>query len=563
MLAVSTSWPTPRRRFRLVTAYRVFFRILSSYLGVAIVGRLRGEAWVERRLPAVHRANARRVERAILELEGLFIKLGQLLSILSHVLPEELRSGLETLQDRVTARPFEPVRQRIELELGAPIGELFAELDPVPIASASLAQVHAARLADGRRVAVKVQHVGIEEIAQLDLRAIRRMFQIVQRLFGVRGLEAAVREIEAVTQEELDFGREADHIEEISGHLAALPGVGFPAVVRERSSQRVLTTTFVEGTKVTQLEALAAAGVDREELATRVLTSYCEMIFRHGVYHADPHPGNLFVQADGTLVFVDFGAVGRLSPRMREGIPRFLEAVLGRNQAGLLEALRQMGFVTQRSDLETAERVIGYFQRRFLEQVSFDSWNLSEIQIDPRLKLEVLGDLRELDVSWRELSTLFDVPREWVLLERTLHLLVGLCTFLAPGLNPMSVARPYVEKLALGDGRDWSALLARAAKELLLPTLALPEQALRLLERANRGELAVRLAGLEGGVERIYALGHQLIYAAFALVGGIGAVVARSQRDGALAGVASTVGGLALAALVASMVRAGRRDRRR
>ena len=491
---------TTRPRFRLARAYRVTFRVLASYLALRLRRPLMSPATYERRLIDRHRVNARRIERAIIELDGLFIKVGQLISILANFLPEEFRHELEGLQDSIPARPVEEIVERIEREFGRGPQKLFAWWNEVPIASASLAQVHEARLHDGRRVAVKVQHADIDEIAQLDLTAIRRILGIVQFFTGVRGIESYHTEISAMIREELDFRQEAAHIARIGSRFNGDPKVGFPVVVPELSTERVLTTEFVEATKVTDLSELERRGIDRAALAQRILTAYCQMIFVDGVYHADPHPGNILVRDDGSIVFVDFGAVGQLSRDMKEGIPQFLEGVFKRDATRIVAALRRMGFVARPErdgrplpEEDVAERVIEYFQRRFLEQVSLESISLRDVQVDVRAKAEMLADLRKLDVSFRELTRTFQVPKDWVLLERTVLLLLGLCTTLDPAMAPMRTIQPYLEEFVLGRGQDWMALVRSAVKEMAMSMLALPDGVNRLVARANRGELQVRV----------------------------------------------------------------------
>jgi hypothetical protein len=178
---------TAGRRFRLLAVYRTAAVVLASYGLHAVAGRLRGAEWADAELPRVHRANARRVLATILEVRGLFIKVGQLVSVLSSVLPADFRDELAELQDRIPPRPWEEIRGRLAAELGDP-ETVFAEVDRTPVAAASLAQVHSARLADGRRVAVKVQHLGVERLARLDLATVRRVLRIVSLATGARGL---------------------------------------------------------------------------------------------------------------------------------------------------------------------------------------------------------------------------------------------------------------------------------------------------------------------------------------------------------------------------------------
>lgn len=555
----------PPVRYRLFYAYAVTGRLLASYLAVAIAARVRGRQWREAALVRCHRRSARRAERAILRLQGLFIKVGQMISMMTSFLPAEFREQLEGLQDQIPPRPLAEVAARLREELGGGPEELFAAFDDQPIAAASLAQVHEARLVDGRRVAVKVQHVGIEAMARRDLDTMRRILGVVALFVRIRGLPGIHAQLRTMIEEELDFGREAANIAEITAAFAAdseaNARVVFPEVIAERSTRRVLTTTFVDGIKVSRREALDAAGLDRQRVAEAILVAYCTMIVEHGVYHADPHPGNLFVRADGTIAFVDFGAVGRLSAGMREGIPEFLAAVLGHDPARILGALRQMGFVTRTGDERAAERVVGYLHRRFLEQVTLGSWNLQDLKIDARLKLETLADLRRLNVSLRDLTEIFEVPRDWILLERTLLLLVGLCAHLAPAMNPMTTVRPYLERLVLGRDSDWASVAATAAKDLGLAVFALPGDLRRLVARAERGELEVRVPGVERSLERLAAAAQQLLYGLFAVGAALIAYLADSHQQTRLARLAGWVATVALLLVIASLWRS-RRGRR-
>ena len=547
---------------RIARAYAVTLRVLGSYLWLRLWRPLLGPDAYARALVERHRRNAARVERTILELNGLFIKVGQLISILTNFLPEEFRNGLERLQDQVPTRPLVQIVDRIRMEFGREPEELFAWFDPEPIASASLAQVHEALLKDGRRVAVKVQHADIEEIVRLDLTAIRRILGIVQLFTRVRGLESYHSEIREMILEELDFTREAAHIDEIAAHFADDPMVGFPTVVREFSTGRILTTHFIEGTKVTDVVALESQGIDRTALAERILTAYCQMIFIDGVYHADPHPGNLLVRPDGGVVFVDFGAVGELSTAMKEGIPVFLEGVIRRDSAQITSALRRMGFVARSEEGgaagDIAERVIDYFQRRFLEDLTIESWSLSDVQVDMRTKLEAMADLRKLDISFRDLTATFEVPKDWVLLERTLLLLLGLCTHLDPGLNPMRTIQPYLQEFVLGRERDWIGLTRSALRDMALSAITIPEGVQRFLTRANRGELEVRVRGLTEGASLVYAAAHQIMFSILATGSAVIGFLSRERGDVSLARGAGAVAAFFLLCLAGSILAARR-----
>src|SRR5262249_14023841 len=191
--------------------------------------------------------------------------------------------------------------------------DVFAEFDEQPVASASIGQVHVARMRSGERVAVKVQYPEIEQIVRLDLRTLRRIFGIISYFVPYQGLEQVYREIREMVLAELDFRREADNIERIAANFKGRKDIGFPAGLRELSTERVLTTEWVDGVKASDRDRIDAAGLDRRVLARMIVHAYCQQIFSDGLYHADPHPGNLLVSPGPRVVFIDFGAVAQVS----------------------------------------------------------------------------------------------------------------------------------------------------------------------------------------------------------------------------------------------------------
>ena len=519
--------PTPRRAprqsYRFIRAYWTTFVVIGSYLWFATLSRVFGARWADAHVGDVHARNAHRVEHTIIELQGLFIKVGQLLSIMANFLPEQFRSGLEGLQDQVPPRPYREIEERIEEELGEPVSALFQSLSRTPIASASLGQVHEARLRDGTRVAVKVQHRDIDEIVRLDLKTIRRIMAIVTLFLPVQGMDAYYHQIRSMISEELDFLREAANINRIADNFTKQPKVRFPRPIDRLCTERVMVTTFIDGTKVGDVAALDAQGIDRKALSKHIVQVFCQQVFIDGVYHADPHPGNMLVDENGALVLLDFGAVGELSPRMREGIPEFLEAVIRRDTDGIIKALRKMGFLARTDSLDVSEKVIEFFHQRFQEEVKLDSFNLKDIKLDPQKGIESLVDLRKMNIGLKELSGAFHVPRDFVLLERTILLLTGVCTQLDPDLSPMEVIRPYLQDFVLGN-RDWAQIALEAAKDMALKAITLPDDIRKYLTRANRGEAEIRVKGLQQAAGLVYTGARQMIYAALGIAGGFAAL---------------------------------------
>jgi predicted unusual protein kinase regulating ubiquinone biosynthesis (AarF/ABC1/UbiB family) len=547
-------------RFRATKAYWLTVRILAGYLWLRLIRPILGSNLYEQRLIARHRANSRRLVAAILELRGLFIKVGQLISILTNFLPPEFRSELEQLQDSVPARPIDEVRARIRKEFGRSPEEIFAAFDPIPIASASLAQVHAATTHDGRRVAVKVQHADVEEISKLDLKILGRVLDLVQIVVRLKGLESYHADISQLIREELDFTQEARNIAVIRANFGGSTEVHFPVVVPELSTHRVLTTEFVNGMKVTDFAALEAHGIDRPALAQRILRAYCQMVFVDGVFHADPHPGNILVHIDGTITFVDFGAVGRLAPSMKAGVPKLWDGVIRRDPARITAALNEMGMIARDpvGDDRVAERVINYFQKRFLEQMSFESFALKDIQFDMRTRIEALADLRKLDVSFRNLSRAFQVPKEWVIFERAALLLLGLGSQIDPDMNPIRTVGPYLEQFVLGGEAkpDWKAQLATMLRETALSAVALPDKANQFFDRVNAGDVRLQIPEIHTSALLLYAGVHQAVFAFLAAAtGGLAFALGQNgQRTFAMV----AWGGCAfwVVAMLTSMVRA-------
>jgi predicted unusual protein kinase regulating ubiquinone biosynthesis (AarF/ABC1/UbiB family) len=520
---LESSGRPPRGFMRLWIAYTTTLRVVASYLWLRLQMRFRSPSAVEELMRKKHLLNSRRIHAAISRLQGLFIKVGQLISIMTNFLPEQFRSELEGLQDQVPARPYADVEKRVVEELGKTPRELFAEFDERPIASASIGQVHRAKLTSGEAVAVKVQYPDIEEIVRLDLRALRWIFDVVGYFIPYRGLEGVYREIRDMILQELDFRQEADNVGRIAAQFTGRADVAFPKVVKELSTGRILVTEWIDAVKVSDRTRLGALGVDRSRLARRVVQAYCQQIFTDGVYHADPHPGNLMVrkrEGDFTVVFIDFGAVAQISPRMRRGIADLIQAALARDTGKLVQAMKDMGFIARGADPAIFDKVIDFLHQKFQEEIQLESFSLKDVKFDPEKSLENLADLRRMDVSIRDLADQFHVPKEWILLERTVLLLMGLCTDLDPALNPMEVIRPYLEEFVLGKDRDWSNLLVNTTKDIATSVLALPSEVKKFLSRAQRGELEVRFRGIDEHARLIYGLGHQIIWAAMTITAG-------------------------------------------
>ena len=549
-------------------------QVVLSYALYSLRRRLRNSEKAVQLADQVHRKNAQRVLAAIVALQGLFIKVGQLISVMANLLPEAFRKGLETLQDSAPPRPFSEIEIRLREEFGAKFPqEIFAEFNETPVASASIGQVHVAHLRSGEKVAVKVQYPDIETIVATDLRALKRISRLAAWLLPDWGWNVIYSEIQKMVMSELDYRQEAEAMATIAGNFTGRTDVLIPRVFGEYSTGRVLIMQWVDGVKVGDLDGIASAGIDRLKSARLCIETYCKQIFVDGVYHADPHPGNLLLAAGAggasdtvspILVFLDFGATARISTGMRKGIVSFLQGAVTRDVGRIVAAMKEMGFISRHADPEVFDRVIQHFYEHFRAHMRFQEFSTGTISagLDLRGQISTLFDLRQLDVSLSELRDAFHVPREWVLLERTLLLLLGVCTTLAPELNPAEVIQPYVDRFILGERKEWSETVLETAREAALSAFALPSELGRFLNLAIRGNIQVRVRRFEESAEAFYALGHQWLWGFLGAVSFCVSVVYQGRGQAFEQKVAQSVAAFMAVLLLGSMFR-GRRARRR
>lgn len=509
-----------RKRSR--KAYRLTNQLLFSYLFLIIGKKVFGNRFYQKRIDKTHAKNAKRVKRTITELRGLFTKAGQLLSTLSHILPDQYMQALESLQDDAPASPLNETKALIEKELNGTVGDLFGSFESTPIASASIGQVYRATLKSGQKVAVKVQHSNIEELAKADLVIIEKLIKRISYFVKIQGIEHVYSQVRIMIEEELDYEKEANSMNLISANITDIEGVRIPKVIASHSSQRVLTTQFEEGTKITNITQLDAWNVDRDALGEKFILVYLKMILEDGLFHADPHPGNLLVNEQGELIILDFGAVSRLSDGMRNEIPVLLQAILRKDEAKILVSLKNLGFIgSDAASSKVAKKLIGALSQFLQNEVKFDSINIKDISLDD-IKGSSIDDFRK-EIGLKELTKIIRIPKEWILLDRTFQLLIGTSATLAPEMNPMDVIRPYMKKLVTQDGGVRKMILD-AIKQQFTALLQLPGELSQFLSKANQGELEIKV---DFGIDRTYAMGQQFIY----LFLGMGAFYASYALD--------------------------------
>ncbi len=478
-----------RKSYRVWKAYSVTLSVLGSYIWLRGIKFFRGQKWYEIQITKLHLHNAEKVKNALLDLEGLFIKVGQLLSILSNFLPEDFQRPLETLQNRLPERPYEEVKRRIVQELGRTPEEIFQSFDTQPLATASIGQAHRAVLKDGTKVVVKVQHYGIEQVAEIDLEIIKRLTAFISWWMNIRGMDYLYTQIKQMIEEELDFSKEAKSANRIRENLKSEEKIVIPTIHPEYSTAKVLTTTFCSGVKIADTESLDKMGIPRDALIERVFDVWCKMILRDGYYHADPHPGNLLVQADGTLVILDFGATASVSANMRSGISGIIEAAIKSDSDTMVEACRKMGIVAEGREAEKMAKQIIAALRNFLQnEVKVEGLNFQDISINPFNNS--LSDLIQ-DIGFNGIAGTVQIPKDYVLLNRALMLLLGISNTVAPGFNPLTVVRPHVRDYFLREQGGLTGAIRAYAQRALSTAIALPDDLQRSLRKLRGGEIEI------------------------------------------------------------------------
>jgi predicted unusual protein kinase regulating ubiquinone biosynthesis (AarF/ABC1/UbiB family) len=425
------------RRKRIVGLFRYLVIDIATE---RVQGRVLGKKYIEQRSEARNRRRARRFVETSLELGGVLIKLGQYLSTRFDLLPEVWLEELSRLQDSVLPVDFSLLLPVIEQDFGDTLDELFLEFNPQPLASASLGQVHEARLLDGTRVAVKVRRPGIEVIIEADLEALNRVIDFLQRrtdLGKLADLKGIAREFEVTLRRELDYVKEAESARRFKNNLKKLKYVYVPVVYGERSSGRVLTTEFIDGYKVTNYPAIEAAGLDRHMVARVLANCYLNQALIDGFFHADPHPGNIFVRSGPLglqVVFIDFGMVGEITSEMRYQVRRLIFSVLNRDVDAIISSFKKLGFIRREEDVDKVRLGINYFLDKFI------GLSLGQLKALDRRKLFE-------EISYIIYNTPIYVPSEFSFMSRAFETLLGLCTSLSPQLNFTAEARPFMQRL--------------------------------------------------------------------------------------------------------------------
>jgi ubiquinone biosynthesis protein len=426
--------------FRALRALRLFWTIIGSYALVWVLSRFGGASWRTRCYARAHLANSKRLANGFVELRGVFIKTGQVLSVTGTFLPSAYGQALAQLQDKVPARPFGEVLGRLKEAFGDDPLSRFGSFEQAPVAAALLAQVYRATKRDGRELAVKVLYPDIERLVRIDLGVLRSLLPVVKLLLPVSRVERVLEQLAAMLSRETDYVHERENIERMRKIFAGRSDVVVPQVEADLTRAGVLSMSFESGVKISDRAALARIGVEPEAVAKLLVGCYFTMLFQHRVFHADPHPGNFLVRPGPQLIILDYGAVEDVTEQLQQGMQSVVMGVLVKNDDEVLRGIERMGFVAEGGDRELLARV----GREYLSVLG--SVKIEDFSKLDREQMEKLSGYDQMRGKLRQVMKSVEYPEGYFYVERTLALLFGLVGQLAPKLGLPGLLMPYASQ---------------------------------------------------------------------------------------------------------------------
>jgi predicted unusual protein kinase regulating ubiquinone biosynthesis (AarF/ABC1/UbiB family) len=505
------------KRKRILAFSQIFLSLVFDFWRESRLSKKYGSQEARRRMSSAHRKRAIKFRETALSLGGVLIKLGQFLGARVDVMPGEYIEELRRLHDEVPPVPFEEAKKVIESEFGRPLSEIFTQFDRRAVAAASLAQVHLAKLPSGEAVAVKVQRPDIQELANIDLAIFSYLVEGIDRFtsWGRQAdLSGLVAEFTRTFGDELDFYREGYYAERFRHNFSEYPFVYIPKVYWAYTTDKIVTLEHVEGIKIADYEALEKAGFDRHEIANLVVQSYLKQVLEDGFFHADPHPGNLFVLPGPKISFVDFGMVGEIKEAVKDQIKEIFIGIAQRDIDRIIGALNKLGIIKPGANLEPIKRAVGWLYDKYatfgLHKISYE--DLEEIQEDIRI------------IMYEQPIT---IPAEYAFLGRAASTMIGLVTGLDPDFDFVEAIKPYVRKVIGFGTQSWGDIVVQEARQLGTTLLNLPRQLEKTLAKAEKGELRVKLDST-GVTSSIDTLSKTRLSTALSIVAGaliIGGVI--------------------------------------
>lgn len=488
----------PRRR--IIKIIILASKIFLSYKFLGFKKPFSREESFRQKQKKLHQKNAEMLFESATSLKGVLIKIGQFLSARVDFLPDEYTDVLSKLQDQIPPADFNIIKNRLIEELGEEPSVIFKSFNEEPIAAASLGQVHEAVLKNGDRVAVKIQYPKIEDVVKADLKALKWVVKFLRRQFKDINFDVLIEEFSRILQDELNYIHEGRNAEIFYDNFTDDKDIIVPKIYWEYTTLKVLTLQFVEGIKISNIEEIEKANIDKKELATLLLSSYMKQFLINCFFHGDPHPGNIFVQEGPKLVFVDFGLMQRIPSHMREGLLNTGLSIIKRDSAGIVQGLIELGFLSRRDDIRGIERVVGYFMEKYRDITprEFKNININEIS-------QEIHDLLRTYPS-------VQIPNNFILFARTMGMLNGISSKLDPDLNIIEIATPYAKRFAY-EGKGWVEGAIAKGKELGISLTNIPRQLEDILRTSNRGDFHMHITSkdINNVLNNIHSVLHRFL----------------------------------------------------
>jgi len=489
-------------RVRKVAVYTLGF--LFSFYRLKLISFFRGNSYYQRNINLLLLHKGKELKNLFSDLEGLFIKAGQFLSIAGFFLPEIFKKQLEGLQDAATPKDFLQIQSSLLSHYAVPLSDIFNKIEETPMAVASIGQVHKAWLMDGTSVVLKIQHEHIERIAVIDLTIIRKLTYWVGRFFALEGLDYAYKQIEALILQEIDFEKEANSLLSISSSLSEEKFWSFPTVFESLSGRKVLVMSWIDGNKITDKDYLSLNNIDPKIIVDRLWNGFCRMIFENGFYHADPHPGNILVDKMGNICLLDFGAVSTLSPLFKKEIPGLIIAFSTLDVKKLSKQLITLGFINDSPSAESLAIDLAKAFNQFLDD-DIDQLFNPEGAMNPAFWDNPVSQIM-LNTSLKDISGSFRIPKDYILLGRTFSLLLGISFILRPGENPLkylaSVIKKYLNESSQSQWLKEAGVIGRNI-------ISLPNLIKDTVEQFQMGNSSLKTPDIWRSAKLLYILGQQ------------------------------------------------------
>jgi ubiquinone biosynthesis protein len=494
------------RTYRHLKRYRQILAVLFKYGFGDLVDTLKIEEYLEIGLQMISRkrrdqveklTRSERVRMALEELGPTFVKLGQMLSTRPDLIPIEFIEELSKLQDDVPPFSYAEVAQIIESELGMAPADVFQHFDQTPLAAASIGQVHRARLKDGEDVVVKVQRPGIRKIVEVDLEIMLHLASLMERHveeFQVNRPTRIVEELARTLEKEIDYTIEASHIERFSRQFIDDETVYVPKVFRETTTERVLTMEYIDGVKASDIDRIEQEGLDRKIITARGADLILKQVFDHGFFHADPHPGNLFVLPSNVICYLDFGMMGSVDRKTREDFADLLHSVINRDESGATQAVLML---TQ-YDEEPDERLLARDLADLMGQHLYKP--LKDLHME-----RLLQQLLELLSRHR-----LQMPPDLFLMMKALATVEGVGLSLDPDFHMINQASPFIQRVEMERLRPKRVAsdLLKSGVEIVRLLQEIPGDLRAILKQMKRGK--VKMEFEHRGLEPMLATHDQI-----------------------------------------------------